>query len=159
MTPPPIRIILLLLRRIPVPGGVHTVVQIDPEAERRPYAYANSAGNFMMTVVNLETGEILSQFSASEGIGCAPTLALLRLQLARTRGSSSATRGAGASTMSHGRRGSESWTSPSRGTRSRSERSITTSSRNGLRAAHARSMPSGDQGLPGGRAGVPGPAA
>ncbi len=63
----------VLLRRIPVPGGVHTV-QIDPEAESgRPYAYANSAGNFMMTVVNLETGEILSQFSASEGIGCAPT--------------------------------------------------------------------------------------
>lgn len=59
-----------MLRRIEVPGGVHTV-QIDPEAERgRPYAYANSAGNYKMTIVNIETGEILAQFAASEGIGC-----------------------------------------------------------------------------------------
>ena len=59
-----------MLRRIEVPGGVHTV-QIDPEAENgRPYAYANSAGNYMMTIVNIETGEILSQYAASEGIGC-----------------------------------------------------------------------------------------
>ena len=61
-----------LLRRINVPGGVHTV-QLDPEVERgRPYAYANSAGNWMMTIVNIETGEILAQFAASEGIGCVP---------------------------------------------------------------------------------------
>jgi len=61
-----------LLRRIAVPGGVHTV-QIDPEAEQgRPYAYANSAGNWKMTIVNIETGETLAQFAASEGIGCVP---------------------------------------------------------------------------------------
>lgn len=61
-----------LLRRIEVPGGVHTV-QIDPEVEHgRPYAYANSAGNWKMTIVNILTGEILSQFASSEGIGCQP---------------------------------------------------------------------------------------
>ena len=61
-----------LLRRIEVPGGVHTV-QLDPEVENgRPYAYANSAGNWKMTIVNILTGEILSQFSSSEGIGCSP---------------------------------------------------------------------------------------
>jgi len=61
-----------LLRRIAVPGGVHTV-QIDPEAEHgRPYAYANSAGNWKMTIVNIETGETLAQYAASEGIGCLP---------------------------------------------------------------------------------------
>ncbi|MEK7349102.1 MAG: hypothetical protein AABZ94_09540 [Candidatus Eisenbacteria bacterium] len=61
-----------LLRRIAVPGGVHTV-QIDPEAEHgRPYAYANSAGNYKVTVVNILTGETLAQYASSEGIGCAP---------------------------------------------------------------------------------------
>jgi hypothetical protein len=61
-----------LLRRIEVPGGVHTV-QIDPEVEHgRPYAYANSVGNGKMTIVNILTGEILSQFASSEGIGCQP---------------------------------------------------------------------------------------
>jgi hypothetical protein len=61
-----------LLRRIEVPGGVHTV-QLDPEVEHgRPYAYANSAGNWKMTIVNIETGETLAQYAASEGIGCVP---------------------------------------------------------------------------------------
>jgi hypothetical protein len=61
-----------LLRRIAIPGGVHTV-QLDPEvASGRPYAYANSEGNFKMTIVNIETGAILSQFASSEGIGCVP---------------------------------------------------------------------------------------
>jgi len=61
-----------LLRRIEVPGGVHTV-QIDPEVERgRPYAYANSVGNWKMTIVNILTGEIVSQYASSEGIGCQP---------------------------------------------------------------------------------------
>jgi len=61
-----------LLRRIEVPGGVHTV-QLDPDVENgRPYAYANSAGNWKMTIVNILTGEILSQYSSSEGIGCSP---------------------------------------------------------------------------------------
>jgi hypothetical protein len=61
-----------LLRRIEIPGGVHTV-QIDPEVENgRPFAYANSAGNYKMTIVNILTGEILSQYASSEGIGCVP---------------------------------------------------------------------------------------
>lgn len=61
-----------LLRRIEVRGGVHTV-QLDPEVEHgRPYAYANSAGNWKMTIVNIETGETLAQYAASEGIGCVP---------------------------------------------------------------------------------------
>jgi hypothetical protein len=61
-----------LVRRIEVPGGVHTV-QLDPEVENgRPYAYANSGGNYKMTIVNIQTGEILSQYSSSEGIGCVP---------------------------------------------------------------------------------------
>lgn len=62
----------VLLRRIAVPGGVHTV-QLDPEVESgRPYAYANSGGNLKMTIVNILTGETLSQFASTEGIGCIP---------------------------------------------------------------------------------------
>ena len=61
-----------LLRRIAIPGGVHTV-QLDPEVESgRPYAYANSAGNLKVTIVNILTGETLSQYASSEGIGCVP---------------------------------------------------------------------------------------
>ncbi len=61
-----------LLRRIAVPGGVHTV-QLDPEVDSgRPYAYANSEGNLKVTVVNILTGAILSQYASSEGIGCVP---------------------------------------------------------------------------------------
>jgi len=63
----------VLLRRIEIPGGVHTV-QIDPEVENgRPYAYCNSAGNWKMTVVDILTGAILSQYASSEGIGCTPS--------------------------------------------------------------------------------------
>lgn len=61
-----------LLRRIAIPGGVHTV-QLDPELDSgRPYAYANSEGNLKVTIVNILTGEILSQYASSEGIGCVP---------------------------------------------------------------------------------------
>jgi len=61
-----------LLRRIAIPGGVHTV-QIDPEVESgRPYAYANSEGNLKVTIVNILTGATLSQYASSEGIGCVP---------------------------------------------------------------------------------------
>ncbi|HLQ67439.1 MAG TPA: hypothetical protein VK123_09455 [Candidatus Limnocylindrales bacterium] len=61
-----------LLRRISIPGGVHTV-QIDSEVESgRPYAYANSEGNLKLTIVNILTGETLSQYASSEGIGCVP---------------------------------------------------------------------------------------
>ncbi len=62
----------ILLRRIEIPGGVHTV-QIDPEVESgRPYAYANSEGNLKVTIVNILTGATLSQYASSEGIGCVP---------------------------------------------------------------------------------------
>ncbi|TMQ61098.1 MAG: hypothetical protein E6K75_01935 [Candidatus Eisenbacteria bacterium] len=61
-----------LLRRIAIPGGVHTV-QLDPEVDSgRPYAYANSEGNFKLTIVNILTGAILSEYASSEGIGCVP---------------------------------------------------------------------------------------
>ncbi len=61
-----------LLRRIAVPGGVHTV-QLDPEVDSgRPYAYANSGGNLKVTIVNILTGAILSEYASSEGIGCVP---------------------------------------------------------------------------------------
>ncbi len=61
-----------LLRRISIPGGIHTV-QIDPEVETgRPYAYANSEGNLKVTVANILTGDVLSQYASSEGIGCVP---------------------------------------------------------------------------------------
>ncbi len=62
-----------LLRRIAVPGGVHTV-QIDPESETgRPYAYANSEHNLKVTIVNILTGAALSEYASSEGIGCLPS--------------------------------------------------------------------------------------
>lgn len=63
----------VLLRRIAVSGGVHTV-QLDPEAEAgRPYAYANSEHNLKVTIVNILTGATLSQYASSEGIGCLPS--------------------------------------------------------------------------------------
>lgn len=62
----------VFLRRIAVPGGVHTV-QLDPEVEHgRPYAYTNSEGNYMMTIVNILTGETLGQYASPEGLGCSP---------------------------------------------------------------------------------------
>jgi len=61
-----------LLRRIAIPGGVHTV-QLDPEVDSgRPYAYANSEGNLKVTIVNILTGAVLSEYASSEGIGCVP---------------------------------------------------------------------------------------
>src|SRR5262249_50638128 len=63
----------VLLRRIAIPGGVHTV-QLDPEiANGRPYAYANSEGSWRMWIVNIDTGAILSNYASSEGIGCVPS--------------------------------------------------------------------------------------
>jgi len=62
-----------LLRRIPIEGGVHTV-QIDPEAASgRAYAYANSEDNLKVTLVNILTGAVLSQYASSEGVGCLPS--------------------------------------------------------------------------------------
>jgi len=62
----------VLLRRI-ASAGVHTV-QLDPEVESgRPYAYLNSEEDLMVTIVNILTGEILSQYASSEGLGCLPS--------------------------------------------------------------------------------------
>jgi hypothetical protein len=62
----------VLVRRIAIPGGVHTV-QLDPEAESgRPFAYANSAGNWKVTIADISSGQILSQYASGEGIPCTP---------------------------------------------------------------------------------------
>ncbi|HEX7076797.1 MAG TPA: FlgD immunoglobulin-like domain containing protein [Candidatus Eisenbacteria bacterium] len=62
-----------LLRRVAIPGGVHTV-QLDPEVESgRPYAYANSEGSYYMYVVNIETGAIVGRYLSNEGGGCVPS--------------------------------------------------------------------------------------
>ena len=61
-----------MLRHI-ASAGVHTV-QLDPEVESgRPYAYLNSEVDLMMTIVNIQTGETLSQYASSEGLGCLPS--------------------------------------------------------------------------------------
>ncbi len=61
-----------LLRRI-ASAGVHTV-QLDPQVESgRPYAYLNSEDDLMVTIVNILTGETLSQYASSEGLGCLPS--------------------------------------------------------------------------------------
>ena len=62
----------ILLRRI-TSAGVHTV-QLDPEVESgRPYAYLNSEFDLKVTIVNILTGEILSQYASPEGLGCLPS--------------------------------------------------------------------------------------
>jgi hypothetical protein len=63
----------VLLRRIAVGGGVHTV-QVDPEAETgRPYAYANSEHDFMVTIVNIVTGATVGTYASPKGLGCLPS--------------------------------------------------------------------------------------
>jgi len=62
----------VLLRRIVIPGGVHTV-QLDPEVgSGRPYAYANSEGegNFKVTIANILTGAIVGSYASPKGLGC-----------------------------------------------------------------------------------------
>ena len=59
----------VLLRRIPIEGGVHTV-QLDPEvASGRPYIYGNSGHNLKVTIANILTGDILGEYASSEGVG------------------------------------------------------------------------------------------
>ncbi|MEO5704560.1 MAG: hypothetical protein ABIZ52_05540, partial [Candidatus Limnocylindrales bacterium] len=53
---------------------VHTA-QLDPEVDSgRPYVYMNGAeSDRKVTIANIDTGAILSQYAASEGIGCVPS--------------------------------------------------------------------------------------
>ena len=63
-----------LVRRIALPGGIHTV-QLDPEAASgRPYAYANAFefGETKVFIVNILTGAILGTYQSPEPQGCVP---------------------------------------------------------------------------------------
>lgn len=53
---------------------VHTA-QLDPEVDSgRPYIYMNGAeSDLKVTIADIDTGAILSQFAATEGIGCVPS--------------------------------------------------------------------------------------
>src|SRR6266542_3241216 len=64
-----------LVRRVALPGGIHTV-QLDPEVERgRPYAYANAFefGTTEVFVVNVSTGAVVGTYRSSEPQGCQPS--------------------------------------------------------------------------------------
>jgi hypothetical protein len=64
-----------LLRRVALPGGIHTV-QIDPEASSgRPYAYANAFefGTESVFIVNILTGAIVGTYQSPEPQGCFPS--------------------------------------------------------------------------------------
>jgi len=64
-----------LLRRVALPGGIHTV-QLDPEAgSGRPYAYANAFefGTEAVFIVNILTGAIVGTYQSPEPQGCYPS--------------------------------------------------------------------------------------
>jgi hypothetical protein len=64
-----------LLRRVAMPGGIHTV-QIDPEVESgRPYAYANDFefGVEKVIIVNILTGKDVATYQSPEPQGCFPS--------------------------------------------------------------------------------------
>lgn len=64
-----------LIRRVALPGGIHTV-QIDPEAEAgRPYAYANAFefGTESVFVLNILTGAVVGTYQSPEPQGCFPS--------------------------------------------------------------------------------------
>lgn len=64
-----------LLRRVALPGGIHTV-QLDPEVESgRPYAYANAFefGVTELFIVNVNTGAVLGSYVSPEPQGCFPS--------------------------------------------------------------------------------------
>jgi len=64
-----------LLRRVALPGGIHTV-QLDPEVESgRPYAYANDFefGVEEVFIVNILTGAIVGTYQSPEPQGCFPS--------------------------------------------------------------------------------------
>jgi hypothetical protein len=53
---------------------VHTA-QLDPEVDSgRPYVYMNGAeSDLLVTIADIDTGAILSQYGSTEGIGCVPS--------------------------------------------------------------------------------------
>ena len=64
-----------LLRRVALPGGIHTV-QLDPEVESgRPYAYANAFefGTEAVFIVNVQTGAVVGTYQSPEPQGCYPS--------------------------------------------------------------------------------------
>src|SRR6266545_3838397 len=64
-----------LVRRVALPGGIHTV-QLDPEVEQgRPYAYANAFefGTTEVFVVNVLTGAVVGTYQSPEPQGCQPS--------------------------------------------------------------------------------------
>jgi hypothetical protein len=64
-----------LLRRVALPGGIHTV-QLDPEVESgRPYAYANAFefGTEAVFIVNIQTGAVVGSYQSPEPQGCFPS--------------------------------------------------------------------------------------
>ena len=64
-----------LVRRVALPGGIHTV-QLDPEVDgARPYAYAN-AFEFGVTevfIVDITTGALVGTYQSPEPQGCVPS--------------------------------------------------------------------------------------
>jgi hypothetical protein len=65
----------VLVRRVALPGGIHTV-QLDPEVEAgRPYAYANAFefGATELFVVNILTGAVVGSYQSPEPQGCQPS--------------------------------------------------------------------------------------
>ncbi len=65
----------VLVRRVALPGGIHTV-QLDPEVEAgRPYAYANAFefGVTELFVVNILTGAVVGSYQSPEPQGCQPS--------------------------------------------------------------------------------------
>jgi hypothetical protein len=64
-----------LVRRVALPGGIHTV-QLDPEVESgRPYAYANAFefGTEAVFIVNFLTGAVVGTYQSPEPQGCYPS--------------------------------------------------------------------------------------
>jgi hypothetical protein len=64
-----------LVRRVALPGAIHTV-QLDPEVDTtRPYAYANAfeGAATEMFIVDILTGAILGSYQSPEQQGCAPS--------------------------------------------------------------------------------------
>ena len=64
-----------LVRRVALPGGIHTV-QLDPEIEGgRPYAYASAFefGSTQVFVVDILTGAVVGTYQSPELQGCQPS--------------------------------------------------------------------------------------
>ena len=64
-----------LLRRVALPGGIHTV-QLDPEVTSgRPYAYANAMefGTEAVFIVDITSGAVVGTYQSPEPQGCYPS--------------------------------------------------------------------------------------